>query len=69
MATLLGRLQVAGGVDLAAVVSTDGFLIEATLVEGLDAEEFAAIATNGLLVAMAIDREVDRGENASTSFE
>jgi predicted regulator of Ras-like GTPase activity (Roadblock/LC7/MglB family) len=42
LATLLGRLQVAGGVDLAAVVSIDGFLIEATHAEGLDAEEFAA---------------------------
>ncbi len=69
LATLLGRLQVAGGVDLAAVVSTDGFLIEATHVEGLDAEEFAAIATNGLMVAMAIGREVERGEIESTIFE
>ena len=33
LATLLGRLQVAGGVELAAVVSTDGFLIEATHVD------------------------------------
>ena len=62
LATLLGRLQVAGGVDLAAVVSIDGFLIEATHSEGLDAEEFSAVATNGLMVAKAIGREIERGE-------
>lgn len=69
LATLLGRLQVAGGVDLAALVSTDGFLVEATHAEGLDAEEFSAVATNGLMVALAIGREIDRGEIASTIFE
>lgn len=69
LATLLGRLQVAGGVDLAAVVSIDGFLIEATHAEGLDAEEFAAVATNGLMVAKAIGREVERGEIESAIFE
>jgi len=69
LATLLGRLQVAGGVDLAAVVSTDGFLIEAAHIEGLDAEEFAAVATNGLMVAKAIGREIDRGDIDSAIFE
>lgn len=69
LATLLGRLQLAGGVDLAAVVSTDGFLIEAAHIEGLDAEEFAAVATNGLMVAKAIGREIDRGNIDSAIFE
>ena len=69
LATLLGRLQVAGGVDLAAVVSIDGFLIEATHTEGLDAEEFAAVATNGLMVAKAIGREIERGDIESAIFE
>ncbi len=69
LATLLGRLRVAGGVDLAAVVSADGFLIEATHAEGLDAEEFAAVATNGLMVAKAIGHEVGRGTIDSAIFE
>jgi predicted regulator of Ras-like GTPase activity (Roadblock/LC7/MglB family) len=69
LATLLGRLQVAGGVDLVAVVSSDGFLIEAAHNEGLDAEEFAAVATNGLMVAKAIGLEVARGEIDSAIFE
>ena len=69
LATLLGRLQVAGGVDLAAVVSSDGFLIEAAHNEGLDAEEFSAVATNGLMVAKAIGLEIARGAIDSAIFE
>jgi len=69
LATLLGRLQVAGGVDLVAVVSNDGFLIEAAHGEEMDAEEFAAVATNGLMVAKAIGLEIGRGTIDSAIFE
>lgn len=69
LATLLGRLQIAGGVDLVAVVSGDGFLIEAAHTEGLDAEELAAVATNGLMVAKAIGMELKRGNVDSVIFE
>jgi predicted regulator of Ras-like GTPase activity (Roadblock/LC7/MglB family) len=69
LATILGRLQVAGGVDLVAVVSSDGFLIEAAHDDGMDAEEFAAVATNGLMVAKAIGLEIARGDVESAIFE
>lgn len=69
LSTLLGRLQVAGGVDLVAVVSSDGFLIEAAHEDGMDAEEFAAVATNGLMVAKAIGLEIARGNVDSAIFE
>ena len=69
LATLLGRLQIAGGVDLVAVVSGDGFLIEAAHTEGMDAEELAAVATNGLMVAKAIGMELRRGTIGSVIFE
>lgn len=69
LATLLGRLQIAGGVDLVAVVSSDGFLIEAAHTEGLDAEEVAGVATNGLMVAKAIGMELKRGAIGSMIFE
>jgi len=69
LATLLGRLQIVGGVDLVAVVSSDGFLIEAAHTEGLDAEELAAVATNGLMVAKAIGMELRRGAIDSVIFE
>jgi predicted regulator of Ras-like GTPase activity (Roadblock/LC7/MglB family) len=69
LATLLGHLQIAGGVDLVAVASSDGFLIEAAHNEGLDAEELAAVATNGLMVAKAIGMELKRGAIGSVIFE
>jgi predicted regulator of Ras-like GTPase activity (Roadblock/LC7/MglB family) len=69
LATLLRRLQIVGGVDLVAVVSSDGFLIEAAHTEGLDAEELAAVATNGLMVAKAIGMELRRGAIDSVIFE
>jgi uncharacterized protein len=69
LATLLGRLQVASGVDLVAVVSSDGFLIEAAHSDGMDAEEFSAVATNGLMVAKAIGMEIARGAVDSAIFE
>jgi predicted regulator of Ras-like GTPase activity (Roadblock/LC7/MglB family) len=69
LATLLGRLQIAGGIDLVAVVSSDGFLIEAAHTEDLDAEEVAGVATNGLMVAKAIGMELKRGAIGSMIFE
>lgn len=73
LATILQRLQTASGVDLAAVVSMDGFLVEAATAQDsadrLDAEEFAAVATNGLMVAQALGREIERGGIHSALFE
>ena len=69
LAALLGRIQVAGNVDLAAVASSDGFLLEAAQVAGIDAEEIIAVATNGLMVALAIGREIGRGAIDSAIFE
>ena len=69
LATVLERIQTAGNVALAAIVSMDGFLIEAAQSEGINAEEFAAVATNGLMVAQALGREIGRGGVESTLFE
>jgi uncharacterized protein len=69
LATLLGRLQVAGNIDLAAVASSDGFLLESAQVAGIDAEEIITVATNGLMVAMAIGREIARGAIDTAIFE
>lgn len=72
LATILGRLQTAANVDLAAVVSMDGFLVESAAQDSdgaIDAEEFAAVATNGLMVAQALGREIDRGGVDSAILE
>lgn len=69
LATVLEHIQTAGNVDLAAIVSMDGFLIEAARSEGINAEELAAVATNGLMVAQALGREIGRGGVESALFE
>lgn len=73
LATILERLQTAANVDLAAVVSMDGFLVDSAAAQSgdgtMDAEEFAAVATNGLMVAQALGREIDRGGVDSAILE
>lgn len=74
LAGVLERLQLAGNIDLAAVVSTDGFLIESAAAQGSadglpDAEEFASVAINGLMVARALGREIERGEITDALLE
>ncbi len=74
LAGVLERLQLAGNVDLAAVVSTDGFLIESAAAQGnadgaVNAEEFASVAVNGLMVARALGREIERGDVTDALLE
>ena len=74
LAGVLERLQLAGNVDLAAVVSTDGFLIESAAAQGggdgaVNAEEFASVAVNGMMVARALGREIERGDVTDALLE
>ncbi len=74
LAGVLERLQLAGNVDLAAVVSTDGFLIESAAAQGgadgaVNAEDFAVVAINGLMVARALGREIERGDVTDALLE
>ena len=71
LATILGRIQVAGNLQVAAAVSMDGFLIDAARAEGveLDPEEFAALATNGVMVVKALGRGINLGDINSAIFE
>lgn len=68
---ILGRIQSAGNLELAAVVSMDGFLIQAVAVDGstVDRDEFAAVATNGVMVAQALGHELQRGGIEDAFFE
>lgn len=68
---ILGRIQSAGNLELAAVVSMDGFLIQAAAVDGstVDRDEFAAVATNGVMVAQALGHELQRGGIEDAFFE
>lgn len=66
---LLGRLRVVDGVDLAAIASTDGLLIESSARNGVDVEAICAVAANGLALSEALGREINKGSARQTVLE
>lgn len=73
MSTLLqALLQDFDAVDdivLAAIVATDGLLMESVGRPGVDAEAICAVAANGLVFAEALGREVNKGEAEQLTVE
>lgn len=67
--TLLSQFRVIDGVDLAAVVATDGLLMESTTRTGVDAEAICAVAANGLALAEALGREITKGGAEQLTLE
>ena len=67
--TLLGRFRAVESVELAAVVATDGLLIESTSIPGVDVDAICAVASNGLAMAEALGREIDKGGTIQTMLE
>ncbi|MGA7672218.1 MAG: roadblock/LC7 domain-containing protein [Nitrolancea sp.] len=57
----LNNLREAGGLDLVAVVGSDGLLIDSAQAPDVDAESFSAVAASGLLMMDAMGRELDQG--------
>ncbi|NJN16741.1 MAG: roadblock/LC7 domain-containing protein [Oscillochloris sp.] len=66
---LLGRFQMIESVELAAVVATDGLLIESVAMPGVDVDAICAVASNGLAMAEALGREIDKGGSIQTMLE
>jgi uncharacterized protein len=66
---LLQRFRVIEGVDLAAVVATDGLLMESTTRNGIDPDAIGAVAANGLALAEALGREINKGSAAQLTLE
>ncbi len=66
---LLSRFRVVDGVDLAAVASNDGLLIESAASSHVDAEAICAVAANGLALSEAIGREIKKGGAVQTLLE
>jgi predicted regulator of Ras-like GTPase activity (Roadblock/LC7/MglB family) len=66
---LLGRFRAVGSVELAAVVATDGLLIESSASPEVDVDAIGAVASNGLAMAEALGREVARGSTVQTMVE
>ncbi|NTV63211.1 MAG: roadblock/LC7 domain-containing protein [Oscillochloris sp.] len=66
---LLGRFRAIESVDLAAIVATDGLLIESTARAGVDVDAICAVASNGLAMAESLGREIDKGGAVQTMLE
>ena len=58
--TLLGQFRTVESVELAALVAIDGLLIESSARAGLDVDAICAVASNGLAMAEALGREINK---------
>ncbi len=67
--SLLGRFRAIESVELAAVVASDGLLIESTARPHVDVDAICAVASNGLAMAEALGREIDKGSAAQMLLE
>jgi predicted regulator of Ras-like GTPase activity (Roadblock/LC7/MglB family) len=67
--TLLGRFRTVESIELAAVVATDGLLIESAASAEVDVDAICAVASNGLAMAEALGREIDKGGTIQTMLE
>ncbi len=69
MKSLLGRFRVLESVELAAVVAHDGLLIESSALPGVDVDAICAVASQGIAMAEALGREIDKGDAAQIILE
>jgi len=67
--TLLGQFRTVESVELAALVAIDGLLIESSARAGLDVDAICAVASNGLAMAEALGREINKGGAVQTVLE
>lgn len=66
---LLENFRSLDGVTLAAVVATDGLLIEGSADPDVDLDAVCAVASNGLVMAEALGREIGKGETVQAILE
>ncbi|WP_129632805.1 roadblock/LC7 domain-containing protein [Candidatus Oscillochloris fontis] len=66
---LLSRFRSVGSVELAAIVATDGLLIESSAQDETDVDAICAVASNGLAMAESLGREIDKGGAIQTVLE
>lgn len=67
--SLLSRFRAIESIELAAVVATDGLLIESAARSGVDVDAICAVASNGLAMSEALGREIDKGGSIQTMLE
>lgn len=67
--SLLGRFRALDSVEMVAVVAHDGLLIEGTAHPDVDVDAICAVASNGLAMADALGREINKGDTMQTLLE
>jgi uncharacterized protein len=66
---LLTEFKKVDGVDLAAIVGSDGLVIESIAKSGVDVDAIGALADNGLAMARALGMQIQKGEPVQTLLE
>lgn len=66
---LLKPFRSLNDVALAAVVATDGLLIEGSADPDVEVDAVCAVASNGLVMAEALGREIGKGGSVQTVLE
>jgi hypothetical protein len=66
---VLGRFRALESIELAAVVAHDGLLIESMAAPEVDVDAVCAVASNGLAMAEALGREIDKGSTMQAMLE
>jgi hypothetical protein len=66
---LLARLRAIESVEMAAVVASDGLLIESNASDMVDVEAVCAVASNSLAMAENLGREINKGGAVQTMLE
>jgi len=66
---LLSSFRSLNDVSLASVVATDGLLIEGLADPEVDVDAVCAVASNGLVMAEALGREIGKGGTVQTILE
>ncbi len=67
--SLLSRFRGIDSVEMAAIVAHDGLLIESVARPDVEVEAICAVASNGLAMADALGREIDKGRSIQTLLE
>jgi len=69
LAGVLQELQESNGLDMAAVVTSDGLVVDAAGTEKIDVESICSVASNGLLMMEAVGQELGEAQAEVTTLE
>lgn len=69
LAGMLEDLQVSNGLEMAAVVTADGLVIDSAASADIDVEAIGSVASNGLLIMDALGQELGEQEPDMMTLE